>query len=231
MPGPALAGLPADVPVEIQLVITDRALFAGDDTPAHIPGYGPVPAGWARGMLTADLTDDAPPDDLIDEPPGDRLAGPRQESRQDFERRRAKIYLRRLYTHPSSGTLVAMDSKRRLFPAGLRRFLIARDGTCRTPWCDAPIRHADHVCPHAAGGPTTATNGQGLCQRCNHVKDLPGWHSSAALTGPTATTAGDRTSHDAGRPHTVQLTTPTGHRYTSAAPPVLPGHGPRRSGR
>ena len=163
----ALAGLPVDLPVEIQLVITDRALLAGDDTPAHIPGYGPVPAGWARALLTEDLIGDPPPDDP--------LAAPSRESRRDFERRRAKIYLRRLFTHPSSGTLVAMDSKRRLFPAGLRRFLIARDGTCRTPWCDAPIRHADHVSPHAAGGPTTAANGQGLCQRCNHVKDLPGW--------------------------------------------------------
>ena len=34
-----------DVPVEVQVVITDRALLAGDDTPAHVPGYGPVPAG------------------------------------------------------------------------------------------------------------------------------------------------------------------------------------------
>ncbi|HEX5970229.1 MAG TPA: hypothetical protein VFY88_17265 [Intrasporangium sp.] len=37
--------------------------------------------------------------------------------------------------------------------------------------------------------------------------------------GPSATT-----NDDSGRPHTVQLTTPTGHRYVSSAPPVLPGH-------
>ncbi|HEY9493887.1 MAG TPA: DUF222 domain-containing protein [Intrasporangium sp.] len=217
LPGPATAGLPADVSVEIQLVITDRALLAGDDTPAHIPGYGPIPAGWARDLLTADLIDEPPPDE------------PGHESRQDYERRRAKIYLRRLYTHPRSGTLVAMDSKRRLFPAGLRRFLIARDGTCRTPWCDAPIRHADHVTPHAAGGPTSAANGQGLCQRCNHVKDLPGWYSNVLHAGPTATTTAQtthRAGDDAGKPHTVQLTTPTGHGHISSAPSVLPGHTP-----
>ncbi len=220
-PGLARAGLPADVSVEIQLVITDRALLAADDTPAHIPGYGPIPAGWARDLLTADLIDEPPPDE------------PGHESRQAYERRRAKIYLRRLYTHPRSGTLVAMDSKRRLFPAALRRFLIARDGTCRTPWCDAPIRHIDHVTPHAAGGPTSAANGQGLCQRCNHVKDLPGWHSYVLHAGPTATTAAqtaDQTTHRAGdvsgKPHTVQLTTPTGHRHISTAPSVLPGHTP-----
>jgi hypothetical protein len=230
VPGPAPAGLPVDVPVEIQLVITDRALFAGDDNPAHIPGYGPISAGWARDLLTADLatdqTDEPPPNDLIGEPPGEPSAERGQEARHDNERRRAKIYLRRLYTHPRSATLVAMDSKRRLFPAGLRRFLIARDGTCRTPWCDAPIRHADHVYPHAAGGPTTAANGQGLCQRCNHVKNLPGWHSQVIIPGPTATTAEQQTIDDAGGPHTVRVTTPTGHQYTSVAATILPGRAP-----
>ena len=42
------------VPVEVQLVMTDRALIEGDDTPAHVPGYGPVPAGWARGLVALD---------------------------------------------------------------------------------------------------------------------------------------------------------------------------------
>ena len=41
-----------DVPVEVQVVITDRAMLAGDETPAHVPGYGPVPAGWVRELLT-----------------------------------------------------------------------------------------------------------------------------------------------------------------------------------
>lgn len=42
-----------------------------------------------------------------------------------------------------------MDSRARLFPAGLRRFIRARDDTCRTPYCDAPIRHLDHIVPPA----------------------------------------------------------------------------------
>jgi hypothetical protein len=107
-----------------------------------------------------------------------------------------------------------MDSRRRLFDAGLRRFLVARDGTCRTPWCDAPIRHADHVRPHAAGGPTSDVNGQGLCVRCNLVKEHPGWAAEVVDAGPTAG------SRDA---HAVAITTPTGQRYTSTAPPLLPG--------
>ncbi len=143
--------------------------------------------------------------------------------------RRADTWLRRLYTHPVSGTLVQLDSTRRRFDAGLRRYLIARDGTCRTPWCDAPIRHLDHVQPWAAGGPTTATNGQGLCVRCNLVKDQPGWHARVTDPGPTSsdpTEPAGRTgpAGRAGRAHTIELTTPTGHTYTSSAPPVLPQH-------
>ena len=44
-----------DVPVEVQVVITDRALLAGDGTPAHVPGYGPMPADWVRELLTRGL--------------------------------------------------------------------------------------------------------------------------------------------------------------------------------
>ena len=38
--------------IEIQLIMTDRTLFQGDSEPARIPGYGVVPAGWARDALT-----------------------------------------------------------------------------------------------------------------------------------------------------------------------------------
>jgi hypothetical protein len=188
----------SDVPVEVQLVMTDRALLAGDDTPAHIPGYGPVPAGWARDLLTRVTRPDPGS--------GGEAGSP------------ARAWVRRLFTHPGTGTLVAMDSTRRLFPAALRRFVIARDATCRTPWCDAPVAHIDHVTPHAAGGPTSATNGQGLCVRCNLTKEQPGWHSRVTESGPS---------------HTVEVITPTRHRYTSTAPPVIPLTGSpdrRRSG-
>ena len=39
--------------IEIQLVMTDRTLFQGDSEPARLPGYGIVPAGWARELLTS----------------------------------------------------------------------------------------------------------------------------------------------------------------------------------
>src|SRR4029453_4487447 len=113
---------------------------------------------------------------------------------------------------PGGGTLVGMDSTKRNFDGGLRRFLIARDGTCRTPWCDAPIRHLDHVVDHASGGPTTADNGQGACVGGNHTKNLPGWRARPEPARPPGEW----------RTHPVVTLTPTSHRYASSAPPVLP---------
>ena len=123
----------------------------------------------------------------------------------------AQVWLRRLFTRPADGALVAMESRRRLFPDGLRRFLVLRDQTCRTPWCGAPIRHGDHVIPVETGGETSAANGQGLCEACNQAKQAPGWR---ARPGP------------GGAGHTVEITTPTGHTYTSRPPPP-PGRRPR----
>ena len=110
----------------------------------------------------------------------------------------APRWLRRLYTHPASGDLVAMDSKRRFFTMGQQRFIALRDQVCRTPWCEAPIRHTDHVHPAAKGGPTSLDNGDGTCVTCNLAKEEPGWQARPGpgtaidlITPPaTATPAG-----------------------------------------
>ena len=109
------------------------------------------------------------------------------------------MWVRRLFTHPGTDELVAMESQARCFPTPLRGVLIARDQVCRTPWCDAPVRHADHAVPRESGGATDAHNGQGLCERCNYDKQAPGW---SARPGPDSR---------AGR-HRVETVTPTGHR-------------------
>ncbi|TLM81866.1 HNH endonuclease, partial [Pseudarthrobacter sp. NamE5] len=180
--------------VEVQLVMTDRTLFQGDSEPARLTGYGIVPAQWARTAV-------------LEGPPAAEGATKTNGSAADpGNSGDLTTWLRRLYTAPGTGELLAMDSKARLFPPGLRRFLQIRDDTCRTPYCDAPIRHHDHIIPWHNDGPTTAANGQGLCEACNHTKEVPGWQ---ALPVP-------------GARHTVQLQTPTGHTYRSTAPP-LPG--------
>ncbi|HEX2893441.1 MAG TPA: DUF222 domain-containing protein [Marmoricola sp.] len=128
-------------PVEINVVMTDRALLGGSAEPAHVTGYGTIPAETARGFI------------------------------RDAEH----AWVRRLYTHPDSGALVAMDSRRRLFTGQLRHLLVLTSDTCATPWCDAPVRHADHASPSRTGGGTSYSNGTGLCEACNYTKDLPGW--------------------------------------------------------
>lgn len=172
----------SDVPVEVNLVMTDQALLGesgsgdggGVDEPAHLAEYGTIPAEVAR-LLVSGPSDGTP------------------------------MWIRRLYLHPGTRDLAAMDSRRRLFTAQQRHFLRLRDQTCRTSWCDAPIRHLHHVVPVEAGGPTSVTNGQGYCEACNYAKQAPGWRS--ALTAK----AGE-----------FVITTPTGHRYQHA-PPSLPG--------
>jgi hypothetical protein len=157
----------------------------GDGDPGELVGHGPVPGSTARALLTA---------------AGDGGAA---------------IWLRRLFTSADGSRLLGVESTRRLFPEGLRRFLVLRDQTCRTPWCDAPIRHADHVVPAARGGPTSARNGQGLCEACNQAKEAPGWSAEMIDDGITKGGPGGR--------HRVRLRTPTGHAYVSMAPPLLAG--------
>lgn len=178
--------------VAVRLLMTERALLDGDDEPAHLDGYGPVPAAWARDLVcsTLERTSDQPESDA---------------------RAEARVFVTRLVTD-TGGALVCMESRARTAPAGLADLIRTRDGgTCRTSWCDAPVRHVDHVIPHARGGLTSADNAQGLCERCNHVKTALGWH--AEVTDPPPGLPGR---------HTVVTTTPTGHRYRSQAPP-LPG--------
>ena len=106
---------------------------------------------------------------------------------------------------------MAADSRSRFFSRALALLIDLRDQICRTPWCDAPIRHRDHVVGHVVGGETSLANGQGLCQACNHAKEAFGWRARPS--------PGDR--------HAVHVTTPSGHVYRSQAPP-LPGRAGRR---
>ena len=173
-----------DVPLEINLIMTDQALFntgGSPDTPADVLADGvpptTIPAALAR-RAAADASG------------------------------QTAVFLRRLYTRPGAGQLAAMDSTSRFFAGNLRKFLLLRDQTCRTPWCGAPIRHADHITPADDGGLTTIANSQGLCEACNYAKQADGW---------TQTIIGDQ----------VVTTTPTGHRYRSIPPRPPGGRGPR----
>ena len=154
-------------PIAVNLVLSDETLMGGSSAPADISGYGPIPAAVARELVSSAVSDE-----------------------------RSRATLRRLYAHPASGALVAMESRARLFPRGLAAFIRFRDQRCRTPYCDAPIRHHDHARPWVAGGPTSADNGLGLCEHCNYVKEVAGW-----VVEPEV---------DEKCRHTAEFTTPTG---------------------
>ncbi len=172
-----VTGRPAEVPepIAVNLVMSDRSLLGGENSPAVVEGYGPIPAEVARKLVTAAATD-----------------------------ARSKAALRRLYRHPKSGALAAMESRSRSFPKALATFIGLRDQTCRTPYCDAPISHRDHAVPRSRGGPTHVVNGLGMCERCNYDKEAPGWRVTAR--------------HENGV-HTAEFVTPTGRHYHSTAPP------------
>ena len=166
----------APTPVAVNLIISDDALLGGAATPAVISGYGPIPAAVGRQLVGHALRD-----------------------------KRSATTLRRLYARPDTKALVAMESRSRCFPRGLAHFIAMRDQQCRTPFCDAPIRHRDHIRSHSQGGPTSAANGRGTCEQCNYVKEGTGWQVTA--------------QEQDGR-HVTEYTTPTGARYRSTAPPL-----------
>jgi hypothetical protein len=168
-----------DVDIELHLMMPLDSL-ADPDNPkaAVIPGYGPLPAELARDILATS---------------------------------RGRKRWRRLFTAPSntatgSGPIVGGDPTRRYFDGWLAKLIRLRDQTCRDPYCDAPIRHLDHIIRYTDGGPTILLNGRGTCERGNQVHEMPGWHISVIDSGLL------------GRPHSVHITTPTGHHYLSRAP-------------
>jgi hypothetical protein len=165
----------SDVNVELQLMMPlDSLIKPNDPSAAVIPGYGPLPQELAWEILTTS---------------------------------RGLKWWRRLFTTSTgvkgrSGPIVGGDPTRRYFDGWLATLIKLRDQTCRDPFCDAPIRHIDHITRHVDGGPTTLTNGRGACARGNQAREMPGWCIKLIDTGP----------------HTVHITTPTGHHYLSRAP-------------
>lgn len=176
---------PPPIPVLVNLTMSDSTLLGGH-RPAEVGGDGVapelVPAEIARLLLSRTL------------------------------KAEVAAWIRQLYVD-HTGRLIAMTSKQRFFPDGLADFLSVRDlGICRSPFCDAPIRHRDHIVSVDGGGATTADNGQGLCEACNQAKESPGWRQRAV---------------DDDLRHSVEVVTPTGHRYRSTAPPPVGWREPR----
>ncbi|GAA3289992.1 HNH endonuclease [Arthrobacter citreus] len=223
IPGTASGLTPATQP---EPLVSAESAAAGQEAPfvpdgaepAVLAGYGMVAAQWARDLIRGSQPDQAE----AETKDAAKSSGARNgrtgwsswgtpPPRPDPH---TEVWLRRLYTSPTSGQLTAMDSRARLVPHGLARLIAARDQVCRTPWCGAPIRHYDHIKPVHAGGTTNAENIQGLCQACNQAKEAPGWEARPVEL------AADRGRFTGSSRHLVVTSTPTGHRYLSSAPPL-----------
>lgn len=140
--------------MRVNLVIGIESLLGQGTEPGLVPGAGFLPAALCTGLVRR--ASDA-----------------------------AKATLRRLFATPTERALVAMESTSRRFDGLLAEFLDLRDGgVCRTPGCNAVLRHHDHVTRTADRGRTDAANGQGLCERCNYLKESPGWTTWVADTPP-----------------------------------------------
>ncbi|MBO0895950.1 HNH endonuclease signature motif containing protein [Arthrobacter sunyaminii] len=75
--------------------------------------------------------------------------------------------------------------RRRKVPAGLQRWLRARDGTCRFPGCrtNAVIAEIDHTKPWSHGGATDHDNLEHLCRRHHMFKSRGFWKAQQHSPG------------------------------------------------
>ena len=174
--GQASDGTSSGLPLMVNLVVSDKVLLGEDDGGGWVEGFGEVPGDLIREWIADNLESGI------------------------------NVWLRRLYEQPTTGELVAMDSKARRFDGGMAAFLRMRDRGCREAYCDAPVRHLDHVVDVSLGGATDTSNGQGVCEGHNYAKQAHGW-TSRPRPGPR---------------HTVETSTPTGHVYVTTAPRLGP---------
>ncbi|MBF4994255.1 DUF222 domain-containing protein [Arthrobacter gandavensis] len=102
-----------------------------------------------------------------------------------------------LLQNPATGEILTVGRTRRI-PAGLKRWLQARDGTCRFPGCSVNVTHAeiDHTTPYSRGGPTDHANLEHLCPK-HRFKTLGHWKARQP------------------EPGTIEWNSPTGRTYTT----------------
>lgn len=99
----------------------------------------------------------------------------------------------------SSGEILAVGRRRKV-PAGLKRWLQARDGTCRFPGCrvSAFRTEIDHTVPWSRGGATEHGNLENLCPKHHRLKSLGLWKARQP------------------RPGKMEWVSPLGSRYSTA---------------
>ena len=117
-----------------------------------------------------------------------------------------RVQLRRLLVDPQTGTAIDLGRTRYEVSEPLRRWISARDRTCRFPGCRrrATACQVDHIDPWDDGGRTDAANLQALCTRHHQLKTHRGWRAAR--------------DPDTGR---SQWTSPLGRTYLVDPEPLL----------
>lgn len=104
-----------------------------------------------------------------------------------------------------NGTTIGIGRRTRTVPDWLRRHIEARDGTCRFPGCERPIRHVHHNRHWTRDrGPTDSHNLDGLCWAHHHLVHEGRWEVTGDADGE------------------LTFTSPLGRRLTSRRPPIRP---------
>ncbi|MGY1624767.1 DUF222 domain-containing protein [Geodermatophilus sp. SYSU D00965] len=190
-----------------------RALLAQLD--AVCPGGLQAPAG---GTLTVALTDAA----------GGLLA---TTTRAEIER----LARRGCPTHPTGDCACPLLGRPAPIDgyaptAAQRRWLQARDRTCRHPGCanKAGWADLDHVTPHGCGGRTACENLCCLCRRHHRLKTFArGWTYALTPDGVLTVTTPSAVTRTSRPPGTDRPALPlTGPRVLAQPPPQPPAPGP-----
>jgi hypothetical protein len=104
----------------------------------------------------------------------------------------------RLVRDPHTGHLLDLGTVLYRPSTGLKRYLQARDRTCRFPGCTRKARACDldHTVPHGeAGGATAACNLACLCRRHHRLKTFTDWHYQLHPDGSITWTDPHGTQH------------------------------------
>ena len=163
-----LAGRPpGSLSVRLDVTIPADALVGAGDSPAQVPGYGPIPASTVRTLAHLGTHHAMRP--LVYDPESGRLLGA---------------------GGGASGTRIAWLAD--LGPAGgyehppvMERLVRLRDATCRAPGCSRRAQRCDcdHVVPYP-DGPTSVENTCCLCRRHHRLKThAPGWSLETTAGG------------------------------------------------
>ncbi|CEA09299.1 HNH endonuclease [Arthrobacter saudimassiliensis] len=97
---------------------------------------------------------------------------------------RQSSYWTGLVQDPASGEILAVGRRRKV-PAGLARWLRARDATCRFPGCSVTAARSeiDHTVPWSHGGTTDHDNLAHLCPKHHRLKSQGFWKACQRKPG------------------------------------------------